>query len=117
SQWRSTSKLLSSRRWWLIPDYLTRPRGLERAARSPPGAARRVLPENAISPFPIKPLNWGSRRYQGKIFGTEDSDEITVGRQARIQPQKTRRCAVCDFRRREGCQCTGQQNLPRHTGL
>jgi len=25
-------------------------------------------------------LGWGSRRYQGKIFGKEDSDDITVGR-------------------------------------
>ena len=29
----------------------------------------------------VRPL-WGSRRYQRKIFGKEDSDEITVGRYA-----------------------------------
>jgi hypothetical protein len=39
----------------------------------------------------------GSRRYQRKIYGKEDSGEITVGRRARIHPQKTRRCAGCDF--------------------
>ena len=31
---------------------------------------------------------WGSRRYQRKIYGKEESDEITVGRRARIQPKK-----------------------------
>jgi hypothetical protein len=31
---------------------------------------------------------WGSRRYQQKIFGKEDSDEIIVGRQARLHPKK-----------------------------
>ena len=31
---------------------------------------------------------WGSRRYQRKIFGKEESDEITVGRQARLHPKK-----------------------------
>ena len=31
---------------------------------------------------------WGSRRYQGKIFGKEDSDDITVGRQMRFSMQK-----------------------------
>jgi hypothetical protein len=30
----------------------------------------------------------GSRRYQGKIFGKEESDEITVGRQARFHLKK-----------------------------
>jgi hypothetical protein len=30
----------------------------------------------------------GSRRYQGKIFGQEESDEITVGCQARFHPKK-----------------------------
>jgi hypothetical protein len=32
--------------------------------------------------------NWGSRRYQGKIFGKEDSDEITVSHQARLHLKK-----------------------------
>ena len=32
--------------------------------------------------------NWGSRRYQGKIFGKEDSDDITVGRQTRLYMKK-----------------------------
>jgi hypothetical protein len=27
---------------------------------------------------------WGSRRYQQKIFGKRDSDEITGGRQKRL---------------------------------
>ena len=27
---------------------------------------------------------WGSRRYQQKIFGKSDSDEITAGRQKRL---------------------------------
>jgi hypothetical protein len=30
----------------------------------------------------------GSRRYQGKIFGKEDSDDITVGRQTRVYLKK-----------------------------
>jgi hypothetical protein len=33
-------------------------------------------------------VNRGSRRYQRKIFGKEDSDDITVGRQARLHPKK-----------------------------
>ena len=32
--------------------------------------------------------SWGSRRYQGKIFGKEDSDDITVGRQTRLYMKK-----------------------------
>jgi hypothetical protein len=31
---------------------------------------------------------WGSRRYQGKMFGKGDSDEIPVGRQAQLHPKK-----------------------------
>lgn len=31
---------------------------------------------------------WGSRRYQWKIFGKEESDETTVGRQARLHSKK-----------------------------
>ena len=31
---------------------------------------------------------WGSRRYQQKFFGRGDSDEITVGRQARLHMKK-----------------------------
>jgi hypothetical protein len=31
--------------------------------------------------------------------------------------KKTRRCAVCDFTRWEGCHRTGQQNWPRHTDV
>jgi hypothetical protein len=34
------------------------------------------------------PSKWGSRRYQGKIFGKEDSDEITIGRQVRLHTKK-----------------------------
>src|SRR5262245_32411775 len=30
----------------------------------------------------------GSRRYQQKIFGKRDSDEITAGRQNRLHPEK-----------------------------
>jgi hypothetical protein len=30
----------------------------------------------------------GSRRYQGKIFGKEESDELTIGLQARLQQKQ-----------------------------
>ena len=36
----------------------------------------------------LEDTSWGSRRYQRKIYGKEESDEITVGRRARIQPKK-----------------------------
>src|SRR4051812_2652597 len=32
--------------------------------------------------------SWGCRRYQRKIFGKGDGDEITVGRQARLHLKK-----------------------------
>jgi hypothetical protein len=35
-----------------------------------------------------KRFTWGSRRYQGKFFGKEDSDDITVGRQTRVYLKK-----------------------------
>ena len=35
-----------------------------------------------------KSLCRGSRRYQGKIFGKEDSDKITADRQARLHSKK-----------------------------
>jgi hypothetical protein len=31
---------------------------------------------------------WGCRRYQRKIFGKGDGDEITIGRQARLHLKK-----------------------------
>ena len=33
-------------------------------------------------------VRWGSRRYQQKIFGKGDSDEITAGRQKRLHLEK-----------------------------
>ena len=32
--------------------------------------------------------DWGCRRYQRKIFGKGDGDEITIGRQARLHLKK-----------------------------
>ena len=37
-----------------------------------------------LSGLPI----WGSRRYQRKIFGKGDSDELSVGHQARLHLKK-----------------------------
>jgi hypothetical protein len=36
----------------------------------------------------IRCPSWGSRRYQGKFFGKEDSDDITVGPQTRVYLKK-----------------------------
>ena len=32
--------------------------------------------------------SWGCRRYQRKMFGKGDGDEITIGRQARLHLKK-----------------------------
>jgi hypothetical protein len=44
---------------------------------------------------------WGSRRYQGKIFGKEDNDAITVGRQSRLHPKNKMLRGICLHRMRE----------------
>jgi hypothetical protein len=36
----------------------------------------------------VNDLSWGPRRYQRKIYGKEESDDITVDRWTRIHPKK-----------------------------
>jgi hypothetical protein len=36
----------------------------------------------------LRRRTWGSRRYQRKIFGKGDGDEITIGRQAQLHLKK-----------------------------
>jgi hypothetical protein len=43
--------------------------------------------------------SWGPRRYQGKICGKEDSDEVTRPSPVPITSEKTRRFALYDFLR------------------
>src|SRR4051812_2015776 len=59
---------------------------------SPTGmrTSRRPLSHPALprsDPRMTRP-NWGSRRYQQKIFGKGDSDDITAGRQERLHSEK-----------------------------
>ena len=44
---------------------------------------------------------WGSRRYQRKIFGKGDSDDITIGREVRLclKKQHIRLCVTSHTKR------------------
>ena len=82
-------------------------RGHSRPGHHPSGAWRwslesglrskdsRAVRRRVVGKVPIEATRWlyitanrGSRRYQQKIFGKRDSNEITAGRQKRLHPEK-----------------------------